>query len=80
MAFLLIISRRWSKWLKPGDIFAFYVIIYAIGRFGLEFLRLDPTIVGGVNFNQVSMVVVALVSGALVYWNHRRQPKAKEKK
>lgn len=80
MAFLLIISRRWSKWLKPGDIFAFYVIIYAIGRFGLEFLRLDPTIVGGVNFNQVSMVVVALVSGALVYWNHRHQPKAKEKK
>ena len=71
MALLLWASRRFEKWLKPGDIFLAYMIMYAIGRFGLEFLRLDASQVGGINFNQTFMVVVALVAGALLFLNHR---------
>ncbi len=71
MAVLLVISRRSKDWLKPGDIFYFYMVGYAIGRFALEFLRLDAAQVGGINFNQTFMIVVALVGGALVFWNHR---------
>lgn len=71
MALLLWAARRFEKWLKPGDIFLAYMFMYAIGRFGLEFLRLDASQVGGINFNQTFMVVVALVAGALLFLNHR---------
>jgi phosphatidylglycerol:prolipoprotein diacylglycerol transferase len=71
MAVLLVVGRRFDKWLKPGDIFYFYVISYAIGRFALEFLRLDSSQVGGINFNQTFMVVIAVLMGGLVFWNHR---------
>ncbi|MEW6092680.1 MAG: prolipoprotein diacylglyceryl transferase [Chloroflexota bacterium] len=71
MAILLIVGRRFEKWLKPGDIFYFYMISYAIGRFSLEFLRLDSAQVGGINFNQYFVLVVGLVAGGLIYWNHR---------
>ncbi len=77
MASLVWAARRFEKWLKPGDIFLAYMIMYAIGRFSLEFLRLDAAQVGGINFNQTFMVVVALVAGAAVFLNHRlRQAKA----
>jgi phosphatidylglycerol---prolipoprotein diacylglyceryl transferase len=77
MAVLLWAARRFEKWLRPGDIFIGYLILYAIGRFGLEFLRLDASQVAGINFNQSFMVVVALVGGISLFLNHRlRQAKA----
>ncbi len=71
MAILLVVGRRFAKWLKPGDIFYFYMISYAIGRFSLEFLRLDSAQVGGINFNQYFVLVVGIIAGGLIYWNHR---------
>jgi phosphatidylglycerol:prolipoprotein diacylglycerol transferase len=77
MALLLLAARRFEKWLKPGDIFLAYMTLYAVGRFGLEFLRLDASQVGGINFNQTFMVVVALVAGVILFLNHRlRQAKS----
>ena len=71
MALLLWLARRFEKWLKPGDLFCAYMIFYAIGRFGLEFLRLDASQVAGINFNQTFMVIVALGAGVYVFLNHR---------
>ena len=71
MAILLWAARRFEKWLKPGDLFLFYMIMYSIGRFSLDFLRLDASQVGGINFNQTFVIFVALVSGLLIYLNHR---------
>jgi phosphatidylglycerol:prolipoprotein diacylglycerol transferase len=71
MALLLWMGRRFEKWLKPGDLFYIYMVMYSIGRFGLEFLRLDAAQVGGINFNQTFVVVVALVAGLLLFLNHR---------
>ena len=77
MAVLLWLGRRFEKWFKPGDLFFFYAIMYAIGRFFLEFLRLDASQVAGINFNQTFMVIVALVSGVAFFLNHRlRHPAA----
>jgi phosphatidylglycerol:prolipoprotein diacylglycerol transferase len=77
MTLLLWASRRFEKWLNPGDILLAYMILYAIGRFFLEFLRLDAAQVGGINFNQTFVAVVAVVAGVLFYLNHRlRQAKA----
>lgn len=73
MGLLLFIGRRYEKWLKPGDILYFYVISYALVRFGLEFIRIDSAIVGGINFNQTFMIILAAIMGVLVFWNHRPQ-------
>ncbi len=71
MAILLWVARRFEKWLRPGDIFFMYMIMYSIGRFGLEFLRLDASQVGGINFNQTFVVIVALAAGLFLFLDHR---------
>ena len=72
MVFLLFMSRRFSSWLKDGDILLMYLIGYPMGRFFLEFLRLDSPRFGTINVNQMVMLVVALVSGFLLFWRHRK--------
>lgn len=71
MTLLLWLARRFSNWLKPGDIFIMYMILYSVGRFSLEFLRLDAAQVGGINFNQTFVIIVAVVAGIILYLNHR---------
>jgi phosphatidylglycerol:prolipoprotein diacylglycerol transferase len=73
MVFLLFMSRRFSGWLKDGDILLMYLISYPLGRFFLEFLRLDSPRVGTINVNQTVMLVVALISAFLLFWHHRKQ-------
>ena len=71
--FLLIwISRRYSERLKSGDIFLVYLIVYPVGRFFLDFLRLDAALVGGININQTIMGIVALCSAGFLYFRHRK--------
>lgn len=76
MTLLLWMSRRFADRLKPGDIFLTYLVVYPTGRFLLEFLRLDPSNVGGLNANQTLMLAIALVSLAALFVRHRnsRQP------
>lgn len=69
--FLLWLGRKFMNRLKQGDLFLIYLIAYPTGRFFLEFLRLDPSQVGGVNANQALMAIVALVSGLGLFWRHR---------
>jgi phosphatidylglycerol:prolipoprotein diacylglycerol transferase len=70
MAVLLWLARRFEKWLKPGDIFLIYMLMYSVGRFGLDFLRLDAAQVGGINFNQTFVVFVAVIAGVVIFLNH----------
>lgn len=71
MFLLLWLGRRFPDKLKPGDLLLVYLIAYPIGRFLLDFLRLDASMVGGVNANQSFMAVVALFSAATLIWRHR---------
>ena len=71
--FLLVwISRRYTDRLKAGDIFLVYLIVYPVIRFSLEFLRLNASMVGGININQTIMGVVALCSSGFLYFRHRK--------
>jgi phosphatidylglycerol:prolipoprotein diacylglycerol transferase len=72
MFLLLWISRRYADRLKNGDIFLIYLIAYPIGRFFLDFLRLDASRVAGININQTLMAVVAILSASALLWRHRR--------
>lgn len=71
MAFLLWLGRRYKDKLLPGDIFLTYLIVYPIGRFFLEFLRLDAAQVAGININQTIMLIVAILAAATLIIRHR---------
>ena len=70
MFLLLWMSRKLINWLKPGDIFIIYMLFYAVGRFFLEFLRLDIAKIGNINANQTFMAIVAVVASILLAWRH----------
>ncbi len=71
MFLLLWISRRFADRLKAGDIFLIYLIVYPVGRFLLDFLRLDASMVGGININQTVMAVVAVLAAFTLFLRHR---------
>jgi phosphatidylglycerol---prolipoprotein diacylglyceryl transferase len=75
MFLMLWISRRFADWLKNGDIFLIYLIVYPVGRFLLDFLRLDASMVGGININQSIMAVVVVCSSLALFLRHRLNPK-----
>lgn len=74
MAFLIWLSRRFAGSLKSGDVFLAYLVTYPVGRFLLDFLRLDAAQLGGINANQTFMAAVALLSAAALIWRHRIRP------
>jgi phosphatidylglycerol:prolipoprotein diacylglycerol transferase len=75
MFLLLWISRRYTDWLKSGDLFIIYLIVYPVGRFLLDFLRLDASIVAGLNINQTVMAVVAVGAALALVLRHRSNRK-----
>lgn len=68
---LVWLSRRFRNVLRRGDLFLIYLIFYSSGRFFLEFLRLDPSPLAGINVNQALMAVVFVVSAAALFLRHR---------
>lgn len=72
MLFLIWVGMEYKRKLKSGDIFLTYLVVYPVGRFLLEFLRLDASQVGGININQFIMAVVALGAGWALLYRHRR--------
>jgi prolipoprotein diacylglyceryl transferase len=61
---LLWIDRRFE--LRPGRLFAVYVLGYGVGRFWIEGLRIDSAdVIAGLRFNQWVAAVAAI--GAAVY-------------
>lgn len=73
MALLIWLTRRYGDRLKAGDIFLIYLIVYPVGRFFLEFLRLDASQIAGINANQTFMAVVAVLSALALLWRHREE-------
>ncbi|MBC8505391.1 MAG: prolipoprotein diacylglyceryl transferase [Anaerolineales bacterium] len=78
MALLLWLGAKHAERLIPGDLILVYLIGYPVGRFLLEFLRLDSAQVAGFNTNQTIMAVVALLSAFVLLWRHKRKPKEEQ--
>ncbi|HEY44121.1 MAG TPA: prolipoprotein diacylglyceryl transferase [Anaerolineae bacterium] len=68
---LLWLWRRYPQQLKEGDLFFVYLITYPLGRFLLEFMRLDFVPMWGINFNQTFMLLVAIASGTVIVLRHK---------
>ena len=77
MAILLWVSHRFPDRLKTGDIFLGYLVIYPVGRFLLDFLRLDASRVAGINANQTLSAIVAVVAAGVLIWRHSSVPSSK---
>jgi phosphatidylglycerol:prolipoprotein diacylglycerol transferase len=74
MFLLLWLGSRYSSRLKSGDLFLAYLVVYPLGRFLLEFLRLDASQIAGINANQTFMVVIGLLAIGLLILRHRKSP------
>ncbi len=70
MGLLLLLAHRFSSKLKAGDIFLVYLLFYSIGRFALEFVRIDYSPVAGLNINQTLMAVVFILSAIGLILRH----------
>jgi phosphatidylglycerol:prolipoprotein diacylglycerol transferase len=78
MALLLWLNRRFKNRLKVGDIFLVYLVVYPLGRFLLEFLRLDSSQLAGMNANQTFMLVVMIAAILVLGWRHLMYKRAPE--
>ena len=72
---LLFLGQRLEKKLMPGDLLYIYLIVYPLGRFLLEYIRLDASYVNGVNINQISMAAVIVFAIWMLIFNHLRKRK-----
>ncbi|NMC16035.1 MAG: prolipoprotein diacylglyceryl transferase [Chloroflexi bacterium] len=73
---LLYVGRKYKNKLYRGDIFLLYLVLYPVIRFALEYLRLDPSPVAGININQTIMGIVAVLSITILIIRHTiRRPK-----
>jgi phosphatidylglycerol:prolipoprotein diacylglycerol transferase len=70
MGVLLWLGRKFSDRLKNGDLLLSYLVMYPTYRFFLEFLRLDASQVGGLNFNQTFMGIIGILAAATLIWRH----------
>lgn len=71
---LMWATRKYEGRSKKGDILLIYLIFYPVVRFLLEFLRLDPAMVGSININQAFMAVIAVSAAVTLVWRHRTRP------
>jgi len=72
---LLLIERRFKGRIRPGNLFALYVLVYSIGRLWIETLRIDPSHeLGGIRLNVfVAAAAIVLSAAFFVVWQKRWQ-------
>jgi prolipoprotein diacylglyceryl transferase len=69
---LLLVERYWRN-LRPGNLFALYVLIYSIGRLWIETLRIDPSHeIAGVRLNVFVALVFGVAALVILVWRQRR--------
>jgi phosphatidylglycerol---prolipoprotein diacylglyceryl transferase len=72
---LIFVERRFRGRLRDGDLMLLYLVLYPIGRFLLDFVRLDSNGIGPLTTAQlVSLATCALSIGILVVRHMRPAP------
>lgn len=65
--FLFLYVEKKIKLKSDGSIFMIYLLLYAFGRFWLEFLRDSPHILRYFTFSQVASLVIFIAAGYLFF-------------
>lgn len=71
-ALMLWIERRFRDRLRQGDILLIYLILYPVGRFLLDFVRLDSNGIGALTTAQWTSLAAAVISAVLLVIRHLR--------
>ena len=69
-------GRRFTHWLRDGDVFFLYLIWYAVGRFWVELFRPDAWRLGALATAQWFAIGAILLGGVGLFVNHRRSRSA----
>lgn len=72
LGFLLWYRRR--PWAREGDVFYLYFTVYSVGRFWVEFFRIEPPWAAGLTLAQWVSLLLAAAGLALTLWNRPRRP------
>jgi len=71
---LIMLQRKKSPF--PGEIFSFYLILYPLGRFFVEFIRIDPQpIIFNLRLAQIISLIL-FISGIVLLFKLRAKAKA----
>ncbi|MFQ3568024.1 MAG: prolipoprotein diacylglyceryl transferase [Aggregatilineales bacterium] len=71
IVFANLFLRRRANF-RPGDFFLLYLIQYSFIRFLLEFIRVEVTLIGGVNVSQVVTGITFVVALAIFLYRRRQ--------
>ena len=62
--------------LRPGSVFAAYLILTGVARFLVEFIRINPRSFFGMS-NAQAASVVSVIAGAALWWHVARKALAR---
>lgn len=65
---ILLILRPRKKLFKQGELVAFYMIWYGVGRFWIEGLRTDSLYIGPLRVSQILSLILIFVGLGIVFW------------
>lgn len=66
---ILLIFRGQTQFFKQGEIVAYYLLWYGVGRFWIEGLRTDSLYLGPFRVSQVVSLVMIIVGIGIIIWN-----------
>jgi len=69
LGLLYLVLRKRGPGIKPGSYFAGYLVLYGMGRFFLEELRISPWMISGINVAQ-AMGILFIVSGGVILYSY----------
>ncbi len=72
VGFAIMMVLRRTKLVRSGDLFAFYLIWYSVGRFFIESLRTDSLYLWGTDIRiaQVISIIMILIGIIFIIFNH----------
>lgn len=77
LGFILIMFIRRRKYIKDGQIVAFYLMWYGVARFFIESFRTDSLMLGSIKIAQVISVIM-FIAGLFTQFIQSRKPKLEE--
>lgn len=69
---ILWLERRFRQQLREGDLLLIYLILYPVGRFLLDFVRLDSNGIGPLTTAQWTSLAAAVIASVLLIIRHLR--------
>jgi len=69
-------ARRATDSLRPGSVFAVYLMLTGVARFLVEFIRINPRSFLGLT-NAQAASVASVIAGAAIWWHVSRKSPAK---